>query len=601
MKGREQKLTLRQMGAILCRAFSVSLRTKSAVTIAINLLGFGLAFLPVLAARKLQVFTDALQGYLTSDMLPLNTVIFLFLQVIALFLAQELYAFLSQYALGADAIRTQRYIKRKIVQCQCRVQYRYIENDDGFQQKISFAESYAGERTAQSMQSLINILQNLVMFCVVTLELGRVNPWVVVAVLATSFPAAILVYQESDDTYHTRFKWMLEGESVIKQFIAMTRPEAMKDIRHSRSYPYFKRRWRKTADGYIAKKDKLARRYLLFNSAADILRNIVFIFVLLLVCGQVYREPSLGVGVVMLVLSLSQRLQKTATALFAGASAFGSDIYYMKDFFDIDHFAREETDAAEPALTGADICAENVTFTYPNSVSPALNELTLHIKDGEKIAIVGENGSGKTTFVNLLCGLYQPAQGKMSVGGQPVEKALRSVRELLSVVFQDFCHYEATLRENITVSDKARTPTAEEMNALLHDANIEDLVAQQPHGLDEEIGLFSQTGNNLSGGQWQRVAIARALYRNKARILVLDEPTAALDPMAEADLYANFTKMAGNKTVILISHRLGITKLVDRILVFHNGRIIEDGSHEELMAKGGHYRQLYTSQAKWYQ
>lgn len=395
MKGREQKLTLRQMGAILCRAFSVSLRTKSAVTIAINLLGFGLAFLPVLAARKLQVFTDALQGYLTSDMLPLSTVIFLFLQV-------------------------------------------------------------------------------------VTLELGRVNPWVVVAVLATSFPAAILAYQESDDTYHTRFKWMLEGESVIKQFIAMTRPEAMKDIRHSRSYPYFKRRWRKTADGYIAKKDKLARRYLLFNSAADILRNIVFIFVLLLVCGQVYREPSLGVGVVMLVLSLSQRLQKTATALFAGASAFGSDIYYMKDFFDIDHFAREETDAAEPALTGADICAENVTFTYPNSVSPALNELTLHIKDGEKIAIVGENGSGKTTFVNLLCGLYQPSQGKMSVGGQPVEKALRSVRELLSVVFQDFCHYEATLRENITVSDKARTPTAEEMNALLHDANIEDLVAQQP-------------------------------------------------------------------------------------------------------------------------
>ena len=202
MKGREQKLTLRQMGAILCRAFSVSLRTKSAVTIAINLLGFGLAFLPVLAARKLQVFTDALQGYLTSDMLPLSTVIFLFLQV-------------------------------------------------------------------------------------VTLELGRVNPWVVVAVLATSFPAAVLAYQESDDTYHTRFKWMLKGESVIKQFIAMTRPEAIKDIRHSRSYPYFKRRWRKTADGYIAKKDKLARRYLLFNSAADILRNIVFIFVLLVVCGQV--------------------------------------------------------------------------------------------------------------------------------------------------------------------------------------------------------------------------------------------------------------------------------------------------------------------------
>lgn len=119
------------------------------------------------------------------------------------------------------------------------------------------------------------------------------------------------------------------------------------------------------------------------------------------------------------------------------------------------------------------------------------------------------------------------------------------------------------------------------MNALLHDANIEDRVAQQPNGLDEGIGVFSQTGNNLSGGQWQRVAIARTLYRNMVRSLVLDEPTAALDPMAETELYANFTKMAGNKTVILISHRLGIAKLVDRILVFHNGRIIEDNSHED--------------------
>ncbi|MBQ8562731.1 MAG: ATP-binding cassette domain-containing protein [Firmicutes bacterium] len=129
---------------------------------------------------------------------------------------------------------------------------------------------------------------------------------------------------------------------------------------------------------------------------------------------------------------------------------------------------------------------------------------------------------------------------------------------------------------------------------------MDNLVAQQPNGLDEEIGQFSKTGNNLSGGQWQRIALARALYRRNTRLMILDEPTAALDPLAEAELYRNFAGMTAGKTTLLISHRLGITRMVDRVLVFHEGKIVEDGTHETLMDLDGHYAQMYRAQAKWY-
>ena len=175
------------------------------------------------------------------------------------------------------------------------------------------------------------------------------------------------------------------------------------------------------------------------------------------------------------------------------------------------------------------------------------------------------------------------------------------LRERISVIFQDFAHYEASIRENITVSDPDRAPSDEEILALARRIQVEDVIAEQPEGLDGMLGHMSAKGNTLSGGQWQKIALLRAVYRSRADIMILDEPTAALDPIAEAQLYRNFSGLTGERTALLISHRLGITGLVDRILVFREGRIVEDGSHEELMARRGHYYAMYQAQAKWYQ
>ena len=187
------------------------------------------------------------------------------------------------------------------------------------------------------------------------------------------------------------------------------------------------------------------------------------------------------------------------------------------------------------------------------------------------------------------------------MGGESIYTDVSRTRRTLSAAFQDFARYETSIRENIVVSDRRRMPEDAEVEAVARRNGAWEFISAQPHGMDEVVGSFSETGNNLSGGQWQKLALCRCAWRQDAKIMILDEPTAALDPLAEAELYRNFTGLTGDRTTILISHRLGITQLVDRILVFDEGGIVEDGSHEELLKKQGLYARMFQAQAQWYQ
>lgn len=170
----------------------------------------------------------------------------------------------------------------------------------------------------------------------------------------------------------------------------------------------------------------------------------------------------------------------------------------------------------------------------------------------------------------------------------------------MSAIFQRFCQYQDTLRNNITISSPGRSLEDDGILRLAGSTGADEAINGQGNALNEMVGIFSDTGNNLSGGQWQKIAITRALYRDNACIYILDEPTAALDPIGEANIYRNFRQLTGDKTTILISHRLGVASVVDRILVFDKGRVVEDGSHEELMARNGLYAEMYRAQARWY-
>lgn len=607
------------------RSVGLSIRIKSVPSRIATVAGLVAAFLPMLISLKLAAFTDVAQQLFGNPAL-LNAAFISFAWVVLLYLAQTFFQLVQNYFAKEDAARIKRYVKEETLKLLCEIPYKYIENYDGFHERMSFIKTYGGEKTAGSISLILGWMAKMVSFISVAAILFTVNPWIVAALIGTSVPAAVLSLLQKDETYRSRTKWMKEGTLTIHYSDLCRLNAPMKEIRFFGLYPYIKERWRELADGYIDKRKRVISRHVWYNSIADIFRNGVYFIVILIAVWEVFHDPAKGLGTFMLVLSSSEQLQAVTTALFVEAVSIFTDMKYVEDFFRLLEMERESGEVEkrqkkagngitmaegtgneaeekavwEEAYERADIVFENVSFSYPGNVNQALDHVTVQIRQGEKIAIVGANGSGKSTFVSLLCGFYQPEEGNITINGEDSRKNMKKLRRSVSAIFQRFCQYQDTLRNNITISSLGRAMEDERIMRLAKSTGADEAIRSQGNALDEMVGIFSDSGNNLSGGQWQKIAITRALYRDNACIYILDEPTAALDPIGEASLYRNFRQLTGDKTTILISHRLGVASVVDRILVFDKGRIVEDGNHGELMARNGLYAEMYRAQARWY-
>lgn len=243
-----------------------------------------------------------------------------------------------------------------------------------------------------------------------------------------------------------------------------------------------------------------------------------------------------------------------------------------------------------------DIEFKNVRFTYPNAEKSSLNDLSLTIKAGETVAIVGENGAGKSTFTKLLMGLYEPTSGEITVAGQSIKNFIpNQLFKGVSAVFQQYQRYQLTLEDNIKMSS---VDTSNDVYTAMEQSGVEWESRSYTEGLKTVLSREFD-GVDLSGGQWQRVAIARGLYRHHD-LIVLDEPTAAIDPLEESNLYEKFAKISKDKTAIIVTHRLGSAQIADKIIVLDEGKVIEVGTHQELLERKGHYAKMYELQASWY-
>jgi ATP-binding cassette, subfamily B, bacterial len=253
----------------------------------------------------------------------------------------------------------------------------------------------------------------------------------------------------------------------------------------------------------------------------------------------------------------------------------------------------------ERGLPGILVEAEHLRFAYPGSGRPVLRDVSLRVERGERIAIVGENGAGKTTLAKVLIGLYQPDAGGVRLDGTLLGTAQAvGARRRIAAVFQDYATFQLTARESIGFGDLAGMADDARLKEAARGADIGDLIAGLPGGLDAYLGReFGET--DLSGGQWQRIALARAFFRD-ADLLVLDEPTAALDPLAELAIFERFAELAAGRTAVMISHRLGAARVADRVIVLQEGVIVEEGHHDTLIAQGGVYAALFAAQAQWY-
>ena len=300
--------------------------------------------------------------------------------------------------------------------------------------------------------------------------------------------------------------------------------------------------------------------------------------------------------------ALLRQGQNAMTSLLATLSSGYEDMLYMSRLYallGLDEGAPRGK-ATEGPSPGDGYRFRDVTFSYLNGNRPALKSLSLHIAKGARIGIVGVNGSGKTTLIKLMTGLYRPQSGSITLDGLELEAWLpAALFARTAALFQPFQNYNLTVGENIAMGEGLRTTDTDRLMEAARRGLAAPLIEDLPHGLDTKLSRQFLEGRELSGGQWQRLALSRAMLRTGAETLILDEPTAALDPEAEATLI-NGT-LDSDRTVILISHRLSNLRNADRILVMDQGTIIEDGAHETLMAANGSYAAMYRKQADFYQ
>lgn len=270
------------------------------------------------------------------------------------------------------------------------------------------------------------------------------------------------------------------------------------------------------------------------------------------------------------------------------------NVQYYKEFMSYPERKRNESSGIP---SNADIVFDNVSFTYPNTEREILHNVSFMVQSGEKAALVGVNGAGKSTIIKLLCGLYKPDSGSILIGGKDITTLSQDdIRQAVSVVFQDYACYQMTLRENIALGDLSALHDDGKLSEALKRAGSDEVLSK---GLDAHLGRLYEDGIDISRGQWQRIAVARA-FLSRASFVILDEPTASLDPIAESRMYGAFSELLSERGTIIISHRLASAKMADKIIVIEGGEVVSAGSHNELMAEGGIYAVMFDEQSSWY-
>jgi ATP-binding cassette subfamily B protein len=485
--------------------------------------------------------------------------------------------------------------------------------DAAFYDKLTRARREASTRPLSLIQSNFQVIRHGLTLAGYVALLIRFSGWMAVAVLIATVPAFIAEARFSGAAFRLRNWRSPDSRRLTYLEYVLGNDEHAKEVKLFGLAPLLLGRYRRLAESFFADDRRLAVRRMAWGYALSLLSTAVFYGCYAMIVAATVRGR-LSLGDMTLYLVAFRQGQQSFQSVLAALGGMYEDTLYMSNLFDYFAIETQDRKAIGPvAVVRAEegIRFEGVGFRYPAGGDAAggavaadrwaLRNVDVFVPKGQSLALVGENGAGKTTFIKLLAGLYDPTEGRVLLDGRDVRAwDERELRARIGVIFQDFNEYQLALRENVAFGSVDHLDNELRVGRAVDQGGAKDLVATLAGGLDTQLGRWFAGGVELSGGQWQKVALARAFMREEADILILDEPTAALDAEAEHAVFQRFRALAAGRTTILISHRFPTVRMADRILVLEAGHVIEDGSHAELLAAGRRYAHLFGLQAAGY-
>ncbi|HTL89859.1 MAG TPA: ABC transporter ATP-binding protein [Leptolyngbya sp.] len=475
--------------------------------------------------------------------------------------------------------------------------------DSEFYDKMTRARREASSRPLSLVGRTFGIVQDSLILITYGGLLVRFSVWAVVVLMIAAVPAFVAETRFAGEAFRL-FRWRTpetREQSYLEWLIANEAP-AM-EIRLYQLGGLLLDRYRAIFQRlYAEDRDLTVRRgvssyFLGLVSSAAFYGAYVWI-VWETIAGRI------SLGELTMYLVVFRQGQGAFASILSSIGGMYEDSLYLSNLYEFlnQEIPRSQGNATCGTLPGDGLRFEAVTFYYPESEKSALNDVSFHLKPGEKLAIVGENGSGKTTLIKLLTRLYTPTSGRILLDGLDLQAwEIEALQRRIGVIFQNFMRYQFSVGENVGVGDVLNLEDRDRWKTASDKGNALSFIKDLPEAFDTRLGRWFKTGRELSGGQWQRIALSRAFMRTSADILVLDEPTSAMDAESEVQIFDRFREMTPNQMAILISHRFSTVRMADRILVMSAGAVVEQGSHEALVALGGRYAHLFAIQAAGYQ